>query len=163
MVLPEANLPNSVLIWRQLCNKRSPRKIDSQIVFSREYDFSKTFSLTENQFSRKTYFYTIHPWRKNPAQQSTTRESFAQHRHFVGSSMARGAWPIELCRFQFLKNWDSDSLAVFSNLSWIWTTQVCTFLSNNFKIGAWKSPRWRGETHAVAQQNCGAFHALPDS
>ena len=23
----------------------------------------KTFSLTENQFSRKTYFYTIRPWR----------------------------------------------------------------------------------------------------
>ena len=24
-------------------------------------DFPKTFSLTENQFSRKTYLYTIHP------------------------------------------------------------------------------------------------------
>ena len=30
--------------------------------FSREYDFQKTFSLTVNKFSRKTYFYTIHPW-----------------------------------------------------------------------------------------------------
>ena len=27
--------------------------------FQREYDFPKTFSLTENQFSGKTYFYTI--------------------------------------------------------------------------------------------------------
>ena len=25
-------------------------------------DFPKTFSLTENQFSGKTYFYTIGPW-----------------------------------------------------------------------------------------------------
>ena len=24
--------------------------------------YPKTFSLTENQFSGKTYFYTIHPW-----------------------------------------------------------------------------------------------------
>ena len=38
---------------------RSSRKIDSRRIFSREYDFPKTFPLTENQFSRKTYFYTI--------------------------------------------------------------------------------------------------------
>ena len=38
---------------------RSSRKIDFQRLFSREYDFTKTFSLTENQFSGKTYFYTI--------------------------------------------------------------------------------------------------------
>ena len=46
---------------RQLYKNRSSRKIDSQRLFSRECDFPKTFSLTENQFSRKTYFYTIHP------------------------------------------------------------------------------------------------------
>ena len=33
--------------------------MDSRILFSRELDFPKTFSLTENQFSQKTYFYTI--------------------------------------------------------------------------------------------------------
>ena len=36
-----------------------PRRINSQRLFSREYDFQKTFSLTEYRFSRKTYFYTI--------------------------------------------------------------------------------------------------------
>ena len=49
--------------WRQLYKNRSSRKIDSQRLFSREEDFPKTFSLTENQFSGKTYFYTIRPWR----------------------------------------------------------------------------------------------------
>ena len=44
---------------RQLYKNRSSRKIDSQILFLREYDFPKTFSLTENLFSWKTYFYTI--------------------------------------------------------------------------------------------------------
>ena len=38
---------------------RSSRKIDSWGLFSREYDFPKTFSLTEKQFSGKTYFCTI--------------------------------------------------------------------------------------------------------
>ena len=42
-----------------MCKSRSSQKIDSQIIFSREYDFPKTFSLAENQFSGKTYFYTI--------------------------------------------------------------------------------------------------------
>ena len=32
-------------------------------VCSRENDFQKPFSLTENQFPGKTYFYKIHPWR----------------------------------------------------------------------------------------------------
>ena len=48
--------------WRQLYKNWSSRKINSRRLFSREYDFPKTFSLTENQFSRKTYFYTIRPW-----------------------------------------------------------------------------------------------------
>ena len=47
------------VLWRQLYKNRSSRKIDSQRLFSREYDFLKTFSLTENQFSGKKYFYTI--------------------------------------------------------------------------------------------------------
>ena len=34
-------------------------KLILRYFFSREYDFLKTFSPTENQFSRKTYFYTI--------------------------------------------------------------------------------------------------------
>ena len=38
---------------------KSSRKIDSRRLFSREYDFPKTFSLTENQISGKNYFYTI--------------------------------------------------------------------------------------------------------
>ena len=43
----------------ELYKNRSSRKIYSRRLFSREYDFPKTFSLTENQFSGKTYFYTI--------------------------------------------------------------------------------------------------------
>ena len=43
----------------ELYKNRSSRKIDSQRLFLREYDFLKTFSLTENQFSGKTYLYTI--------------------------------------------------------------------------------------------------------
>ena len=35
---------------------RSSRKIDSQRLFSREYEFPKTFSLTENQFFREDLF-----------------------------------------------------------------------------------------------------------
>ena len=45
----------------QLYKNRFSRKIDSPRLFSREYDFPKTFSLTGTQFSGKTYFYTIHP------------------------------------------------------------------------------------------------------
>ena len=45
----------------ELYKNRSSRKMDSQILFSREYDFSKTVSLTEKQFCGKTHFYTIHP------------------------------------------------------------------------------------------------------
>ena len=33
--------------------------MNSQRLFWREYDFPKTFSLNENQFSGKIYFYTI--------------------------------------------------------------------------------------------------------
>ena len=43
----------------KLYKNRPSRKIDSWILFSREYYFPKTFSLTENQFSGKTYFSTI--------------------------------------------------------------------------------------------------------
>ena len=43
----------------ELYKNRSSRKVDSRRLISREYDFPKTFSLTENQFSGKTYFYTI--------------------------------------------------------------------------------------------------------
>ena len=50
----------------ELYKNRSSQKIDSQRLFSGEYDFPRTFSLTENQFSRKTYFYTIAS-RKTPA------------------------------------------------------------------------------------------------
>ena len=47
--------------WRQLYKNRSPWKIDSRIIFLREYGFLKTFSLTENQFSRKTFFIQLPP------------------------------------------------------------------------------------------------------
>ena len=50
------------VLWRKLYENRSSRKNDSKRLFSREYDFPKTFSLTENQFSRKNYSYQIHPW-----------------------------------------------------------------------------------------------------
>ena len=43
----------------ELYKNRSSRKADSWRLLSREYDFPKTFSLTENQLSQKTYFYTI--------------------------------------------------------------------------------------------------------
>ena len=52
--------------WIQLYKNRSSRKIDSQRLFTREEDFPKTFSLTENQFSGKTYLYTIHPCAVRP-------------------------------------------------------------------------------------------------
>ena len=42
--------------WRQLYENRSSRKIDSRILFSRKWVFWKTFSLTENQFSREDLF-----------------------------------------------------------------------------------------------------------
>ena len=74
-VLPDHICQNGQLCWSgeldrphqwpardQLYKNRSSRKIDSRRLFSREYDFRKTFSLTENQFSGKIYFYTIHPW-----------------------------------------------------------------------------------------------------
>ena len=48
-----------MVIRDELSKNRSFRKIDSQRLFSREYDFPKTFSLTENRFYGKTYFYTI--------------------------------------------------------------------------------------------------------
>ena len=41
----------------QLYKNRSSRKIDSRRLFSRENDFQKTFSLTENQFSREDLFF----------------------------------------------------------------------------------------------------------
>ena len=49
------NYEHRLAYWDEL----SSRKNDSQRLFSREYDFPKTFSLTENQFSQKTYFSTI--------------------------------------------------------------------------------------------------------
>ena len=45
----------------ELYKNGSSRKMHSRRLFSRECDFQKTFSLTENQFSEKTCFYTIHP------------------------------------------------------------------------------------------------------
>ena len=42
------------LARRQLYKNRFSGKTDSRRIFSREYDFPKAFSLTENQFSRKT-------------------------------------------------------------------------------------------------------------
>ena len=47
--------------WDELYKNRSSRKMDSRRLFSRENDFPKIFSLTENLFSGKTYFYTIAP------------------------------------------------------------------------------------------------------
>ena len=47
--------------WRQLYKNGPSRKIYSQRLLSREYDFRRTFSLTENLFSGKTYSYTIGP------------------------------------------------------------------------------------------------------
>ena len=45
----------------QLYKNSSSRKIDSRRLLSREKDFPKTFSLTENQFSRKTYLIQLVP------------------------------------------------------------------------------------------------------
>ena len=36
--------------------------MDSRRLFSSKYDFLKTFSLTESQFSGKNYLNTIRPW-----------------------------------------------------------------------------------------------------
>ena len=61
----------------QLYKNRSSRKIDSQRLFSREYDFPKTFSLTENQFSGKTYLYTIASSIVEDGQQQTSEANAA--------------------------------------------------------------------------------------
>ena len=45
----------------ELFKNRSSRKMDSRRLLSREYDFPKTFSLTVNQFSGKTYFIQLTP------------------------------------------------------------------------------------------------------
>ena len=55
---PVATAPPPKHSRDELYKNRSSRKIDSRRLFSREYDFPKIFSLTENQFSGKTYFYT---------------------------------------------------------------------------------------------------------
>ena len=59
----EENRKKAVLAIREirdeLYKNRSSRKIDTRRLFSREHDFPKPFSLTENQFSGKTYFYAI--------------------------------------------------------------------------------------------------------
>ena len=47
--------------WRQLYKNRSSRKIVSRSLFSREYDFTKTFSLTENQFSERPIYIQFIP------------------------------------------------------------------------------------------------------
>ena len=44
-----------------MCKIRSSRKINYGRLFSRAKYFPKTFSLTENQFSGKTYLHTIGP------------------------------------------------------------------------------------------------------
>ena len=56
---PECDTFHAIGNRDKLYKNRSSQKIDSQRLFSREYNFPKTFSLTENQFSRKTYFFTI--------------------------------------------------------------------------------------------------------
>ena len=56
-----ATKSRSLVVWGQLYKNRSSGKIDFQRLSSREYDFLKIFFHTENQFSRKTYFYTIRP------------------------------------------------------------------------------------------------------
>ena len=62
----ETCVPSPDETWRQLYKNRSSRKRDSQRLSSREYDFLKTFSLTENLFSGKTYFYSSRPCRLEP-------------------------------------------------------------------------------------------------
>ena len=47
----------------ELYKNRSSRKIYSRRLFSREYDFWKTFSLTENQFSGRPIFTQFIPER----------------------------------------------------------------------------------------------------
>ena len=68
----------------QLHKNRSSRKIDSRKLFSREYEFPKTFSLTGNQFSRKTHFYTI-------AFRSTSRRPWRSQRWWF--SLTFCTWP----------------------------------------------------------------------
>ena len=66
-------LPRSGEAWSELYKTRSYRKIDSKLL-SRELDFQKTFSLTDDQFSRKTYFIHFvpaHRLRKNPCTDSS--------------------------------------------------------------------------------------------
>ena len=47
--------------WRQLYKNRSSRKIDSQRLFSREFDFGKTFSFTEISFVGRPIFIQFIP------------------------------------------------------------------------------------------------------
>ena len=61
----EENRKKAVLAIREirdeLYKNMSSRKIDTRRLFSREHDFPKPISLTENQFSGRTYLYTICP------------------------------------------------------------------------------------------------------
>ena len=90
---PSRQSPTVIMSWRQLCKSRSSRKIDSQILFSRELDFQKTLSLTENQFSGKTYLHTIRPCRR-PARTRTPPSCPRR----ACASRTRSRWILTRCR-----------------------------------------------------------------
>ena len=80
----------------ELYKNRTSRKIGSRRLFSREYDFRKTFSLTENQFSGKTYFYTIasrDPPKKLP--EDVVRETLAKADAFLQRERQNNKRPSE--------------------------------------------------------------------
>ena len=64
----------NVFCRKQLYRNRSSRKIDSQkTIFKRIGLPEKTLSLSETQFSRKTYFYTIGPCSSRLAAAASSR------------------------------------------------------------------------------------------
>ena len=70
-------------------------------------------------------------------------------------------------RFSRLVSWRrfifSPDLQEGSPLDDVIHTQVCKFLRNNLNFARESRPDGEGNARAAAQQNHGAFHALPDS
>ena len=85
--------------WSQLCKNRSSRKTDSRRLFSREYDFPKTFSLTQNHFSGKTYLYTIRPGLRERRQLAEDRGRQQVRRQTVGRHQLHLAEDIVQCKY----------------------------------------------------------------
>ena len=85
----------------------SSRKINSRRLFSRECDFPKTFSLTEIQFSGKTYLYTIRP-RASSCSRSCRETATGSRRR---SSTSASSAEIEARGSYYISSWNREEFA----------------------------------------------------